>query len=67
MVEVPQEQTARKRPLRRAERLLWAWTEDVDLVDREVDVDGGVDVDVDHAGPRWTTLDVDPVDRGCGR
>ena len=27
-------------------------------------MDGGVDVDVDQTGPRWTTLDVDAVDKG---
>ena len=36
---------------------------DVDAVDRGVDVDEGVDMDVDQAGPHWTTLDVDAVDR----
>ena len=29
-----------------------------------VDVDRGVDMDVDQTGPRWTTLDVDAVDKG---
>ena len=32
-------------------------------MDEGVDVDG-VDVDVDQAGPNWTTLDVDGVDSG---